>query len=484
MENVEFKRTGNFWIDAGIVGMWNLLAAQYRIDSRKPGWLGLKGNGLSITISDDALGMQGQRRAIEAAQKRILDLLKQRVWGKTTSGKPWWTPSASFFFAQHLRRFDFLRKPSDLVTSGHWQRGSCDFCGRSGVPTRDVGSSEDPFTVTRAKMSSFYSSLRGAIRICVFCYCASHFVPLVLFFNIRGRTMNAFLLESSGLLSLAKADRHLSDARAAGQGYQNFKLGFFGPQHPLETFLAFLTSVREGLKDVGLTEEEKEVNRVHIMRFERKGNTVTIERYYTIPNLSDILSSIDKFDWKEKDGRRRNSLQDVLRSLHFKRGREEDTNLREQLSRAFLYKEDMSPVLEEFLFRYVLLEKSDLNKLYTSDFYTLSRKYSTIVLGMDEQLLDHTQTVGDMLGKISAKSDDTGILYGLRSTRSLEEFLLFLQQVYTRYMKDIEPDVRSTEGLLSGIDGKNWRTYKSLVGIFAVLGYASRKKKGGKGGAA
>jgi hypothetical protein len=103
---------------------------------------------------------------------------------------------------------------------------------------------------------------------------------------------------------------------------------------------------------------------------------------------------------------------------------------------------------------------------------------------MDEQLLGDTQTVGDMLGKISAESGNTGILYGLRSTRSLEEFLLFLQQVYTRYVKDIEPNVRSTEGLLSGIDGKNWRTYKSLVGIFAVLGYASRKKKGGKGGAA
>jgi len=96
------------------------------------------------------------------------------------------------------------------------------------------------------------------------------------------------------------------------------------------------------------------------------------------------------------------------------------------------------------------------------------------VLGLDYRIVSAARSLGDILGTVAAEKDDKSILYALRGLRSLEDYYAYLHQFVTRHIDSLDgkEDMKPTiDTITSEINEKNWRSHRSLVGVYAVLKY-------------
>ncbi|KPV63114.1 MAG: hypothetical protein AOA66_1025 [Candidatus Bathyarchaeota archaeon BA2] len=97
---------------------------------------------------------------------------------------------------------------------------------------------------------------------------------------------------------------------------------------------------------------------------------------------------------------------------------------------------------------------------------------------MEPELLENCKNLGRTLGRLSADKDDKDILYALRSVRNLDDLLATFHRIFTRYAEEIKVYVKGFEEILQEINDKNWKKYKSLIGIWAVLSYKEKEEEG------
>jgi len=396
----------------------------------------------------------------------------------------WWSGVAQFFFKQQNKPDGFLSLPTKLVQSTKYSDGTCDFCGRSDLKVRPVGTSEDPFIVTKDKWKTFYPSHHGDIKICANCVFASRFAPLKTFFNINRDILNASIMEGADLVDLSKTFWSFSRFFAEAENYRNYPHSINWVQSPLEAFMDFLFSTWRELVRRGLLEKELlRGKQFHVIQAQQqRGGGFLIEHYYIIPDVYRVLQIFDFMRWQDKNGKSHNALLQVLNDFYFSRDGERDTILREELSRQILYTRDICDIIENFLYKYALVESKTLSGFSTINFYIFTEKYEKEVMGMDEKILESCKTLGASLGNLAAETDDKGVLYTLRSTRNLDDFLGALHQTLVRYMDEIGVYRKGLETILEEINDRNWKRYRALAGIYAVLKFMEAKGKETKGG--
>lgn len=470
MTSLEFKRTGDSWIDQGIVALWNLFATKYADKlSLAEDSVRLPIGKMRVVLSQDSLIFDGPAKRTRKLLDEGLERLGQSVWRETKKGKMWWSGVAQFFFKQHIKGPRGFLVTLDQL-KGKSRKGTCDFCGRAGVDVLEARASEHPLLVKSEKMSSFYSQLRGAFTICVYCTFASWFATPAIFFNLRSGVLNSFLFDAPDLLRLDKLLHELSRHRAEEEPYRNFKIVFVNVEHPLENFVSFLLTIYKEMAMkltflLGVT--------VHVLSARLDGRKVSFTRYYTVPNLPKILGFLELMDWQSATGQH-NALEDVMRKFYFVYAGVTDTTIREELARRFLISSEIADVTEEFLFRRVLSEEGGLSGFEIISFYQLMDRYEMDVLGLDYRLLNAARSLGDILGTVAAEKDDKSILYALRGLRSLDDYYAYLHQFVTRHIDSLEEKegMKPTiDTITSEIDEKNWRSHRSLVGVYAVLKY-------------
>jgi len=472
LTSLEFRRTGDPWIDQGITALWNLFATRHadRLSSAEDS-AGLCVGKMRVALCQDSLIFDGPTKGVRKLLNEGLERLGQSVWRETKKGKMWWSGAAQFFFKQHIwGPKGFLVTPDQLRRKS--RKGTCDFCGRVSVEVLEARASEHPFLVKSDKMSSFYSQLRGAFNICVYCTFASWFATPTIFFNLnlRSGVLNSFFFDAPDLLTLDRLLGGLSRHRAEEEPYRNFKIRLFNVEHPLENFLGFLLTIYE---EMAMKSELIQRVTVHVFSARLDGHKVSFMRYYTVPNLPRILSFLKLMDWQSTT-RRHNALEDVMRKFYFVYAGVMDTTIREELARRFLTSSEIADVTEEFLFRRVLSEGGGLSGFEIISFYQLTDKYETGVLSLDFRILNAARSLGDILGTVAAEKDDKSILYALRGLRSLEDYYAYLHQFMTRHLDSLEgkESMKPTVDIItSEIDEKNWRSHRSLVGVYAVLKY-------------
>ena len=472
----EFVRTGDPWIDIGLVSLWETLAAKHRVKlSRGRGPEEIRSGSLSAVLSAESLVLKGSPKDINRLLGAALHSLTDAVWRETKSGNRWWSGAARFFFKQQNNPKKLLTPLHRLKRKG--RNGRCDFCGRSGVKVTEARTSENPFIVKSDRMSSFYSHLKGTFNICSFCAFASWFATPSIFFNVdlRNNTLNAFFFDAPDLLRLARFQHALSRVRVTGETFRNFKGAVAYAKYPMENFTSFLLAIHQ---EMAMKSELLQGITVHVFSARLDARKVSFIRHCTIPNLPKILNVLTMMQWQSKT-RQHNALQDVMRRFYFVHGGERNTIIREDLARRFIACSEVADVVEEFLFRQSLSDLG-LSKFEVISFYQLTEKYYRRVLGLDSDVLEASKRLGDVLGTVAAKSDNKSILYSLRGLRSLEDYYAYIHQFVTRYMDSVGKLRYTVDTITSQINETNWRNHRSLVGIYGVLTYIDVLQKGKK----
>lgn len=470
MPSEEFVRTGDPWIDSGIISLWETLTAKHsdRLRIVKEDLEEIRLRKVTATLSSDSLIVMGPAEGIQRLLREALDRLEETVWQKTKSGRKWWSGIARFFFKQYGDKPRRLLMPLNrLKRKG--RKGTCDFCCRQNQKVIDARASEYPFLVASERMSSFYSQLKGTFKVCSSCAFASWFAVRRVLFNVSEGTLNAFFFDAPDLSRLARLHNAFGQQWAVEEPFRNFRGTLSYATHPLENFLSFLLAVYEQTR---IKSRFLQGVTAHVFSAKLDGRTVTFGRYYTVPDLPKILDIMDIMKWKSKT-KQHNALQDVTRELYLIKGGNRDTLIREEFARRLLSLSELADVAEGFLFDRGL-SKEGLSGFEGVSFYQLITKYYEEVLGLEPRILEASRSLGDILGTAAAKTDEKSLLYSLRGLRSLEDYHAYLHQFMVRHEDFVRAggSIRSTiDAITSEIDERNWRSHRSIVGIYAVLRY-------------
>lgn len=439
---LEFKRTGFWWTDLGIVALYESLCSLCSAQN------------IRVALEPASLIVEGEKEAIQGVIRRAQESLKDEVWGETKKGKMWWKGSGSFFFRQY-RGPDALPIAHDKLKKG--KSGVCDFCG-SREKVRPVGTSENPLMVVPDRMITFYSYGRSSVDMCWKCTFASAYAHKGIFFHLHGDVINIFAPEGTDLRDLQRTLRLLGRLRV------ETPKGFINAQYPLEDFLGFIIQMWNQCKGVELT-NAMSGRRFHVLQAKRAGKSVSINYYYVIPDISRLLFLLNEVG---------ENLPLMAGNFYVQRARGVDTLCREELSRRMLWGRGISDVVEDFL--YMTLE-GWLKRYFYNSCERVIYDYEEKVIKTEPNLLENCKSLGKMLGKLSADKNDKDILYALRSVRNLDDLLATFHRIFTRYAEEIKIYVKGFEEILREINDKNWKKYKSLIGIWAVLGYRGEVEK-------
>jgi len=478
MVEEKFSQTGNFWIDFGIVSLWGyLLKGKHPIHFKEN--LEFKArNDVAVCLSPDALVLSGGERAIDDTLNESLNELKNAVWGKTRKGKDWWKPEPSFFFKQFGKKIDaLLQTPNKLKKSGKFRkRNTCNFCGQSNNNVGLVRLSEQPLIVTKDKMMTFYSGFKGKINICTNCTFASHFAPARIqgvFSKMAGNTLNMMIPEATDLIDLARL-LHWFGQEEVVKRVQTPLFGGF--QNILETSMKFLFETWKMLDEKGLKVDEEfgpKTKRFHVAQLRSEKKVTQVIRYYLLPDIYAIFNAFNCTKYLTREGKTLHTFEGVFNHFYF-RTPKLDTHTREELSYFIIHRMDLCELIEKFLYERELTRGEHLKDSFLiREFGLFVEFYEGRMIKVEESVLGTCKSVGENLGELAFNVDDAGILYTLRSVRNLDDFLASLQSFLTRYVKELQPKFyrKALDDLLMVINDKNWKRFKALVGIYAVLKY-------------
>ncbi len=493
---VELAYTGDFWIDQGTITLWNLLTSGQRTSLRAQGYVTkiAKGDlyksnkkevGL-VTLTSDKLILQFKTEMkLNSEVSKLIKKVKSKYLRKASTGRMWWSGLPKFFFSHLTTCIDsFFSTPIEMVTSkkSKWVRSTCDFCGAADRRVKVAGATEHPLVVITGKFSSFYSHLKGDIKICSWCTFASKFAPQAIFYSLNYNVLVAMCLESNNFLSLVKVLKEFSRFFAEDKGYRNFPHVLHATQFALETFLDFLFATKQEIEkkrsETGRDMIEKGlISRVHVLRA-LSTRALMIDRYYVIPNLPSIFHFVTTCDWKGKGGKKHNALVTTADMLAEKRGTEYDTTLREDLARLLIHRQDVSRVIELYLLKNIQNINQKFALFRVINTRTFIKKYMLNQLHMDSRMLAVAKSIGEIIGDTThGEGGNKSLLYSLRSIGNLNSLLEYLKEFFIRYIEEIKPDKRNVENLLNEINNSNWETYKSLIGIYAALRYTELQGK-------
>ncbi len=427
------------------------------------------------------------RIAIEYSDKKVLseeltDILettRSHYLGISKKGREKWDRQGLFFSAVTQRRLFFEPPRLDVRRN---RSIKCAFCGSERFAIKQSGATNQPLIANPGKFSSFYSNFRGDIKICEMCNFVSKFSPLCIFYGISKKLLTAIIFESNDLRDLDSVLKEFSEISTGSDGYRNFRstLGF--TRYPLETFLDFLFSIIQGIerkKDLeGLNLMIKGlISKVHIIQG-TLGKVLSLDKYYVIPNLPRVLDFISMCRWLSRNQRMYNSMLETAKWLVLKRKREKDTDttVREEFARRIIYNTDATDLIEDFLISRV--EDERLNQFVRINLDKFIKMYSLNVLDLDSNQLKLAKLLGNMVGNLAAKQEKS-LLYNLRSIGNLESFIEFFHRLLVRYPDEInrfelkdKPSNNDFDNLLTALDNTNWRTYKSLIGIYSALKFS------------
>lgn len=479
---LEFHRTGHFWIDLGIIALWRIISENPHTRRMASNKIFTVYHNCNCTLSPAKLTLEGD---VSAALRAARGYLHAQVWEQTKRGKQWWSPLATFYFQGQTSPSTFL---ADYETIGAGDKFSskrnCNFCSSTQFPVRPCGRAYIPFLVDLGKMASFYSGLKTQYYICQNCAFVAPFAVLRCFFNLnlQDSLCISMVPENPNLIKLDELYQTTGKFFATATRHRNYPQQIQDCERPLQSFLDFLCSAWDLMKkqrtfDTGGFEG----TRFHVLLLDKQGNEVSPKRYYIIPDALVHIELIKSCEHVHK-GKTWNSLVEVMSSVYWTGERNQvDTFLREELAHRITERSPLDDVLENFLFELALVRKEELEKrkkrkFNTRAFYLFLRDYGKEVYTMDDDTKRALESVGQTIGHLVVKTEDKGILYTLRNTRNEDDLLDFLFKVLARHAsKFVEGEVTLYRNAVHELSEKtsptNWRRFRSLLGIYAVLKY-------------
>lgn len=493
---IEFRRSGHFWTDLGVIALWHRLAdaAPNGVRCEGDGYVAEHGK-FKALLRANALELSGQEEAILSELRVAVEALRAQVWQPTKKGKMWWFGIADFLYAGQWT-IDFLRYYDQIGAKLKKPPAKpCSICGRDDLPVRITATAYNPLTVSVDKMSTFYSELSGGETICQACAFASPFALTRAWYSIQELTATLVWPVGPDFLALNRFFQTVSRHFIVAHPFRNYQQAIQRAQSASACFLDVLCSLwnvsqNEGSGHVlAMALAGVQFHAMQLSKPNRRSNVISVDRYEIIPDPVGILRLVQTCDQTSRQGERWNALQSSLSAMPIIRqtpeGRTEaDTRLLDATSRAVVARAPVDQVIEERV--YAALDDMQRDAASIAYFPTVGLRtfipiYLEEVKDMTVDLLPSVQSVGTTLGELVKQTDDRSILYNLRNARNPDDLLEVLSRVVIRHADEFiagEPELYrgNVRKLAESIDQTNWRRIRSLLGIYAGLRFIDLSK--------
>ena len=531
MEKITIEKTGNFWIDNGIVGLYKILReADYNVELDASTFSVSSENNNGENVEDIL------NHAKEEVVKHYLIQTKNFGWilkdenfqiyrrtdfkmhlkpfftGKTpeTEGAIC-TPDAKekdnvrrmndyeyllfLSFKENIISDDgekikidkkgFLNNPpkyeiGNSFSEDFLKEGNklCDFSGKHYKKVDKINGMNYPFLTSMTGEINFASQMQLKPNISSL----YSFISLFSFFNLnflmqlndKGKLKDAhyFVLYDNSLKDLENFQNNIlkNINNLTKPDFCSFETQITGTQYESESFFNFLLSVYAQVKQrIDRDKRRGILLKKSVFTLSNDGNIFRDVKEYTSLN-----SLFELFDCFEDNGTDERSYREPF--LNFVRyfnkrldSGKYDTTWRNRLCTDILSFRSILKTVEWFMGE-VKMKEDKGNIIFLDKIIEIYN--SKTQKFMKVEMVDICKTVGNRIGAYCREKDDKGILFSIRNAKSRTEFLNVLAETQFR------TEVSYGEIFFKELpDNSQWEEYKALVSIFAMNSFLFKDKK-------
>lgn len=530
MNNFKIEKTGNFWLDNGIVGLYKILREiDYKVE--------LDASMLSISSenNNDKNVEEILNHAKEEVVKHYLSQTKNFGWifknekfeiyrrtdfkmhlkpffiGKTpeTEGAIC-TPDAKekenvrrmneaeyllfLSFKENISAEDgeklkldkkgFLNNPPKYEIGNSFSKDFlkegnklCDFSGKRYKKVDKINGMNYPFITSMTGEINFASHMQLKPNISSLC----SFISLFSFYNLnflmqlneKGKLKEAhyFVLYDNNLKDLEYFQNNIlkNINNVIKSDFCNFETQIIGTQYESESLFNFLYSVYAQVKQRTDRDKRKGILfKKSVFTLSNDGNIFRDVKEYT--SLQSLFELLDCFEDNGIDERSyRESFLNFVRYFNKRLDSGKyDTTWRNRLCSDILSFRSILKTVEWFMGE-VRIKEDKGNIIFLDkiiEIYNIKTQKN-----MKVEMVDICKTLGNRIGAYCREKDNKGILYSIRNAKSRTEFLKVLAETQFR------TEVSYSEGFFKELpDNSQWEEYKALVSIFAMNSFLYKDK--------
>ena len=463
--------TGNFWIDNGLVILYDLFA-EGEFDAEK--------------LLDNLI----EKLVVETGNiGTYYDLSTQQI--REYKKKNWVYPTN--IFIKSTPRADkikikgkpyFLNPPQyTLKLSFSKTKSVCDICGLKDH-LADAKMWMFPFAVEPTKFSNFYSGLKRGTKLCPRCALAGLAGYLGWLWKAKGRDRLHIFVFYSDLktmynlrIKVFKPFEHSGEIKGG-----NVPVAFSG-DYIHETLLGLLLRLFRELKKPEVLSEEGEKVLEEIFGESFAETPLTLYAFSGKPGQAFNMDTMIEFSefktlyrlymrWFEifdqPEVNRLRIIENVFRQFQRMEGKNWNTIWRDRIAWAMLDMRDPSVFIEDFIFEARVREENPRSLAFGT--FDIFETYWKEVIKMDERLLNVLKGFGHTLGRTAKQRSEMGLLFALRNAKNPDEFFRVLNDIQFRLELTIPEDILEI-GKGEKIKGSPWLRVKTLLSIYAMNSY-------------
>jgi hypothetical protein len=524
----QFKETGNYWIDSGIISLFRAFNFPENAELTRE---------MEITIRTREFNVEGKSEEnVTAFIKKVVDNLVNRNYIIETQNKDIWynnetdkfelyqktnftpfhskliagvipsinqklllkdmSPDQKEKFNRAIKYFNenkeqkakigpkqannpdkayvpmeapklSIKTTIDLGTG----KKRCSFCGRSTSGMNPTGVNY-PWVTSPNKLKNFNSMHSGKLVMCGYCEAASLAVYDIVRYHVNGDRLFMALPHAESLTELWRVWNDVEQyapTRGTETIYCNFTEKRITAYHLSENFaylaIAMYDSLKNYISQRGMKDDAAWQRLASKRWYASLGVTaqaLQFRKTSEFARFGDIFRFFDHVTEGEDGVDIYNLFNDLF--VEKKRGISIANVIhREKISERLLNFDDITEEVERFTFE----KGRPVNGLHRFVKVYMTKSVNEVIR-MEEQLVDMCEKIGDRIGKYSDFSNDKGVLFGLRNSKNLTEFLENLNSAQFKMPNEkYSGRLGIPKEFLLSIDERNWRQYKSLITIFA-----------------
>lgn len=544
MSKLKIEKTGNFWIDNGIVGLYRILSK-----------LGYDDN-CEISVNELELSFENEDILVEVLNKTRIEAVSTYL--RKTGNFGWVYNDNNLFevyertdFKMHLKPFFTGKTPktegalltpeskdSDLGGKGRrmtvaeyeafnifkeantgrieknkklkienkgflntppaYDIGSdfnlmfleegkkiCSFSGKNYKLADVVTGMDYPFLTGKSGELNFSSLLEGKPLLSTFYSYVSLFSFYNLNYLLQDNMKHYFVLYDGDLESLSEFLNAIdvNIEQISKQDWSSFETEMTGAEYESESLFNFLLSVYSQLK-LHFEVEKLNINRLFtktVFTLSNDGNIFRDVKEYT--SLSSLFNLFESFEFEDKEKSYFIHFKNFVK--HFTQRLDSgkyDTTWRDAICNKILNFNSVEGTIEAFLGEVKLKEEKGSIPYLDKILLIYNQKTNS---KMNADLVKLCQNIGINIGIYSHAEKDRSCLYSLRNAKSRVEFLKALELIQFRIMDSDKVEAQyKTKNYLEFFtnlpDGRDWEEMKSMVSIFSMNSYLYEKQKTNK----
>lgn len=358
----------------------------------------------------------------------------------------------------------------------------CSFCGRSTKGMNPTGVNY-PWITSTNKMKNFNSMHRGTSIMCGYCEAASIAAYDIVRYHINDDRVFIALPHAETLDELwfvwKEIDQY-NPTRGTENIYCNFTEKHITAYHLNENFVYFAIAMYNYLKSYVSQREMKNdaawprlASKRWYASYGVSAQSLQFRKKMEFARFGDLFKCFDSVTEGE-DGVNLDRLFDDFFVEKKRVVSIANVVYREKISEKLLNFEDITDVVEQFTFE--KCRPVEGLHHFVKVFMIKNVKEAN---RMEENIIELCEKIGDRIGKYSYFTNDKGVLFGLRNSKNLTEFLENLSSTQFKMPNEkYSGRLEIPKEFLLDINERNWRQYKSLITIFAKNPPPKKEAKG------